>query len=422
MFVFLFSHFSSHLFLRNTNTFIPLSVLACEKIENWRSIKNLSLNITRSGKSSALNSTPSYLNPFFKISQFLNTFLNRYRKKVMGAGYSYLALPQWYREGTLEYGKAGYDRNRGKPYFDVTELQNISLEGKNIVITGANKGLGRAAADILAKMNANVHIFCRNAERGEMARKEIQDSSQNPNIFLHVVDVSNFGNVKDYMKNTFPSRNLGKVDVLINNAGVMPKERILTEEGKETSMATMIGGTYLLTSLMLPYLAKSDATARVINVSSGGAYTAKCSPTDLDCNFIKKYDGTLVYAINKRIQIIVTEIMMEKFSKTNKNSTVLFNSMHPGWCATDALKTAMPEFYDQQKRTLRTEEEGADTIVWMAASKVFEGKNDENNGKFWFDRRSVRTNFPFSGTDLSGSDRELLWKNIQSYCSYIFPN
>jgi len=108
-----------------------------------------------------------------------------------------MALAQWYREGNSEYGKAGYDSNRGKDYFDVDELTNVNLQGKNIVITGANKGLGRAAADALAKMNANIHIFCRNEERGEAARKEIQDRSQNPNVYLHVVDVSNFGNVKN---------------------------------------------------------------------------------------------------------------------------------------------------------------------------------------------------------------------------------
>jgi len=341
----------------------------------------------------------------------------------MGAGYSYIALPQWYSEGNSEYGKAGYDRNCQQRYFDTGELKNLSLEGKNIVITGANKGLGRAAADALAKMNANIHLFCRNEVRGETARKEIQEISQNPNIYLHVVDVSNFGNVKDYMRNIFPSKNVEKVDVLINNAGVMTKERTLTEEGKESSMATMIGGTYLLTSLMLPYLNKSDTVARVINVSSGGAYTAKCSPVDLDCNFLRRYDGTLAYAINKRVQIIVTEIMKEKYNKIDKNCKVIFNSMHPGWCATDALKTAMPEFYEEQKRTLRTEEEGADCIVWMTSSKIFEEKDDEkNNGKFWFDRRAVRTNFPFSGTDLNENDRALLWQSIQDYCSYSFPN
>ena len=96
--------------------------------------------------------------------------------------------------------------------------------------------------------------------------------------------------------------------------------------------------------------------------------------------------------------------------------------MHPGWCATDALKTAMPEFYEQQQRTLRTQEEGADTIVWMAASEAFEGKDwNTNNGKFWFDRRSVRTNMPLGGTDLNENDREMLWKSIQEYCSFPFP-
>lgn len=415
------SLFTSQIFSSGFRTFGSFPVSACEQLLNSNS-KGLSLSRKNTAKGSKSTVSPAYINSFSKITQFINKFISNYRRKVMGAGYSYFALPQWYREGNYEYGKAGYERNSQKAYFDTTELANLSLEGKNIVITGANKGLGRAAADALAKMKANIHLFCRNAERGETARREIQDNSNNQNIYLHVVDVSNFGNIKDYMKNTFPSKNIEKVDVLINNAGVMTKERTFTKEGKETSMATMLGGTYLLTSLMLPYMQKSDTTARVINVSSGGAYTAKCNPIDLDCTFLQKYDGTLAYAINKRVQIIVTELMMQKFNKIDESSNVVFNSMHPGWSATDALKTAMPDFYEEQQRTLRTEEEGADTIVWMAASKTFEDKNKINNGKFWFDRRPVRTNLPLSGTDLNESDRELLWQSIQSYCSYVFPS
>lgn len=110
--------------------------------------------------------------------------------------------------------------------------------------------LGRAVAERLARMNADVHMLCRNRERGEAARGDIAAATGSSNVFLHVVDVSDFDDVKRFSEEF--SKDIPKVDALINNAGCMPTKLTHNKAGAETGIATMIGGSYLLTGLLLP--------------------------------------------------------------------------------------------------------------------------------------------------------------------------
>ena len=81
------------------------------------------------------------------------------------------------------------------------------------------------------------------------------------------------------------------------------------------------------------------------------------------------------------------------------------NSMHPGWTKTPGIEHSMPEFAESKEGTLRSAEEGADTIVWMLISPGAE----EFNGKFFFDRQPTRTHMPFAWTKESEVDRKALW-------------
>ena len=83
-----------------------------------------------------------------------------------------------------------------------------------------------------------------------------------------------------------------------------------------------------------------------------------------DLNFEKgNFDGTTAYAQNKRQQIIMTE------QYALQHPDIFWASMHPGWADTPAVRTSMPEFYEKMKDKLRTVEQGADTIIWLACSK-----------------------------------------------------
>ncbi|XP_074843518.1 dehydrogenase/reductase SDR family member 12 isoform X2 [Carettochelys insculpta] len=204
-----------------------------------------------------------------------------------------------------------------------------------------------------------LHLVCRNKERAEEAKREIITETGNENIFLHILDMSNPKGIWEFAEK-FKTEH--KLNVLINNAGCMVNKRELTEDGLEKNFATNTLGTYILTTALLPLLEKED-DPRVIIVSSGGMLVQKLDVSDLQSTNVT-FDGTMVYAQNKRQQVVLTE----QWAKVHKN--IHFSVMHPGWADTPAVRSAMPEFYERMKNKLRTEAQGADTVVWLAISSA----------------------------------------------------
>lgn len=320
-----------------------------------------------------------------------------------GPSYSGVAVVQWYSEGRKLYGKEGY--KVAKENFCDSDIQDMSE--KIVMITGANSGIGYSAAEEFAKLNAEVHLVCRNSGRGEIARSKIAEITGNHKIYCHICDTSVMNSVRSFSEDFL--KHHSRLDVLVNNAGGMPSERTITSEGNEQIMATMLGGTMLLTSRLLSALKKSE-DARVINVSSGGAYTVKGITQDLNNENIKKYDGTFFYALAKRNQIILTEEWSERLK--NQGVDVAVNCMHPGWAATTGVETAMKDFFESNREMLRSPLEGADTIVFLGSaprSKLL------GSGHFWFDRQPVRTHMPFAWTTLSKEERKELWNKSAKY-------
>ncbi len=115
----------------------------------------------------------------------------------------------------------------------------------------------------------------------------------------------------------------------------------------------------------------------MVNVSSGGMYSQKIHVNDLQSQR-GKYSGSVAYARAKRGLMILTE----EWAKRWQEDGIAVNAMHPGWADTPGVETALPAFYKATKRLLRSPEEGADTIVWLAAST----EAGQGSGKFWLDR------------------------------------
>lgn len=316
-------------------------------------------------------------------------------------------------EGSKLYGKAGYDE--AKKSFVPDDISPMG--GKVVAVTGANAGIGFATAMQMARLHAEVHLLCRSAQKCIEAKTKIVDATGNQNVHCHTCDVSLQHSVREFAPKFADS--VPRLDILVNNAGCMPTQKTLTSEGHETIMATMLGGTMLLTDLLLPALRKSS-DARVINVSSGGAYSVAPLVDDLDFATAAKYDGTLFYAVAKRHQIILSEEWTKRLVR--KNIQVMVTSMHPGWAATEGLETAMKDFYDSNIKTLRTAAEGADTIVFLAANTCGKVSNNKT-APFWFDRNPVRTDLPMSGTSCSETQRVELWRNSAAYVGgLLFDN
>ncbi|XP_062423037.1 dehydrogenase/reductase SDR family member 12 isoform X3 [Rhea pennata] len=260
----------------------------------------------------------------------------------------------WFVKGLREYTRSGYESASKR--FSAVDI-DVDVAGKSFLVTGANSGIGKATAKEIAKRGGTVHMVCRNKERAEEAKEEIMTETGNQNIFLHILDMSN---PKDIWKFAENFKNEHKLDVLINNAGCMVNQRELTEDGLEKNFATNTLGTYILTTALLPLLEK-EADPRVITVSSGGMLVQKLSISDLQSEN-GTFDGTMVYAQNKRQQVVVTE----QWAKAHRK--IHFSVMHPGWADTPAVRSSMPDFYQKMKNALRTEAQGADTVVWLAVS------------------------------------------------------
>lgn len=289
----------------------------------------------------------------------------------------------WFSKGMMEYTKGGFET--ASKLFNPKDLE-VDLSKRVIMVTGANSGIGKVTALEVAKRGATVHMVCRSKERGESAQKEIIEQSKNQNVFLHIVDMSQpkqvFKFATDFLNSNKP------LSILVNNAGCMVNERQYVEGDIESNFATNTLGTHILTKTLIPVLSKAEKP-RVIIVSSGGMLVQKLDYSDLNNEKMKKFDGTFVYAQNKRQQVV----MAEYYSKTYKN--IYFATMHPGWSDTPAVQTSMPSFREKMINKLRTPEEGADTMVWMCCYpdlEKFEG------GAFFQDRVPVSKHLPLAWT------------------------
>ena len=279
---------------------------------------------------------------------------------------------------------------------------DVDLSGRRCLVTGANSGIGYESALALADLGAEVVLLCRSRERGEAAAARIRELTGNTAVSIEEIDLSRLESVRS------AAASLAKrpVDVLIHNAGVLPDERIETEDGLELTFATHVAGPFLLTGLLRPALEKSS-DARVIWVSSGGMYTRRLNVRDPNWKK-REYDGVIAYAETKRAQVVLAELWAEEL----RGTSVVVNSMHPGWADTPSVKTSLPTFHRLTRAVLRTPAEGADSVVWLAASP----RANQWTKCFFFDRAIRRTHLlPF--TRESGEERSKLWRICEKACA-----
>ncbi len=291
----------------------------------------------------------------------------------------------------LSFDRNGYRRHARR--FDPKDLE-VDLSGKTALVTGANSGLGKAAALGLARLGARVVLLCRDEARGREARAELSRETGNCELEVVRLDVSDLGDVR----RVAAALGSGPVDVLVHNAGVLPDRPVATPDGLELTLATNLVGPFLLTSLLLPPLER--AGGRVVHVSSGGMYTQRLDVAELFRGGPEPFDGVIQYARTKRALVVLNELLAERLS----GSGVRFSAMHPGWADTPAVRTSLPRFHAVTKGILRSPEEGADTVVWLAASAAGGGRS----GLFWFDRSPVATT-PVPGTRETVEERGKLW-------------
>ena len=236
---------------------------------------------------------------------------------------------------------------------------STDISGKHIVLTGASSGLGYSAAVSLLEAGADLTLIIRDKAKIESMQASLKQATGRCASAVELADLSLLSDVSALSDKL--NAQAKPIDVLINNAGALFNDFAETQEGIERSVALLLLSPWKLTELLLPLMTGHDATARVINVVSGGMYTQKLKLNQLMME-AEHYKGSVAYARAKRALTVLTELWSEQWREDN----IVVNSMHPGWADTPGVQSALPGFRRLTQRVLRSAEEGADTIVWLA--------------------------------------------------------
>jgi len=199
------------------------------------------------------------------------------------------------------------------------------LTGKTILVTGGNSGLGFESAKAFAEKGAQVIIACRSANRGDVAKKQIEKTCPTANVHVMELDLMDLESIKDFTIR-FKQKH-DRLDVLLNNAGIMTVPYGLTKDGFESQIGTNHLGHFALTGLLLDLL-KNTAQSRVVNVSS---MAHKQGVMDYDNLLFKNgigYSPMKAYGRSKLANLLFTLELQEFF--VSKNIDCIAVAAHPG--------------------------------------------------------------------------------------------
>ncbi len=262
------------------------------------------------------------------------------------------------------------------------------MKGKNVMITGANSGIGKATAIGLAKMGANIVMVCRDREKGETAMNEIKTVSGNEEISLLIADLSSQEQIRALVKNF--KEKFDQLHVLINNAGIMPSKRRESVDGYEMNFAVNYLAPFLLTNLLLDVL-KRSAPSHIINVSSGLHKTAELDLSDLQSE--NKFSSFKVYGQSKLALILFTYELSRRLEGTG----VTVNALHPGLIKTNLGRDFSFFMRNFQKLFSKKPEVGAETSIYLASSPDVETVS----GKYFVNRQAVKSSDQTYDEDLA---------------------
>lgn len=277
-----------------------------------------------------------------------------------------LKIMRFYVRFTPSFTRIGYYARR--PFWKSVRR---NFTGQNWLVTGASGGIGEAIVREAAKSGARVTAVARNSEKIALLTE-----SSPQHIESCLADLSLQSEVELLAEKLI---NEGKkIDVLVNNVGILNDQCVITTEGHEVSFALNLLNQYLLTKRLLEagILAEDGV---VIMMASGGMYNVPLVPAMMNQTESASFHGTAAYGFHKRGQAALTAYWQERAEVNGRN----FYLMHPGWVDTEGVQRSLPRFRKILKSILRNAAQGADTALWLAATRP----PADYPASFWFDRK-----------------------------------
>jgi NAD(P)-dependent dehydrogenase (short-subunit alcohol dehydrogenase family) len=241
-------------------------------------------------------------------------------------------------------------------------MNDWSIRDRTVLITGATSGIGYATAEELARLGARLALVSRDPRRGEDARRRLAEASGSSQIEVLQADLASMDSIRRFAE-TFRAGH-DRLDVLINNAGLMSPRRQFSKDGIELTFAVNVVAPFLVTNLLLDRL-KASAPSRIVNVSSAAHLRAGIDLDDLQFRR-RRYWMMSAYGQSK----LALNLLTVEWSRRLAGTGVTANALHPGTVATNFGNWGgvLGLGYKLVGRFMLPPSQGAQTPAYLAAS------------------------------------------------------
>jgi dehydrogenase/reductase SDR family protein 12 len=293
-------------------------------------------------------------------------------------------IAAFYARFTLSFTQVGY-RVRRLSWAPAP----LDFRGQHWLISGASGGIGRQIALDAARAGASVTAVARN---GAKLAQLVADAGA---LGVRGLDTE----VCDFSLQTDTARLVDKlaasgrrIDVLVNNVGVLNDDHLLTAEGRESSFTINLLSHYVLTEGLIRRDVFAAGRPLVINITSAGGYNVPLNTAMLNVVDPARFNGTAAYGFHKRAMMTLNQYWRDRYGPQG----FTFYVMHPGWADTEGVKRSLPRFRRILRPILRDAASGADTALWLAATRPPQPEEEI----VWFDRK-VRPAHVYERTRIS---------------------